>query len=130
MEHPAREEVASLDAYLKAKKYQLREAEFRLQVARANLSNVDRQLKKGMTSAYSRMLGELSVVEAEADRETRAAELKDIENTSGSSDASHGPDQSWRCPGPGGAGCPLFGGTTGHSGTRNRSAPLRDGPHG
>ena len=31
----AREDVASLDAYLKAKKYQLREAEFRLQVARA-----------------------------------------------------------------------------------------------
>ena len=71
--------MASLDAYLKAKKYQLREAEFRLQVARAFLSNVDRQQKKGVTSTYSRMLGELSVVEAEADRETRTAELKDME---------------------------------------------------
>ena len=71
--------MASLDAYLKAKKYQLREAEFRLQVTRAHLGDLDRQQKKGMTSAYVRMMGELSVVEAEADRETRAAELKDME---------------------------------------------------
>ena len=75
----AREDVASLDAYLKAKKAQLREAEFRLQVTQAHLGNLDRQQKKGMTSTYIRMLGELSVVEAEADRETRAAELKDVE---------------------------------------------------
>jgi hypothetical protein len=75
----AGEELASLDAYIKAKKYQLREAEFRIQVARAYLGNVDRQQKKGVTSTYTRMLGELSVVEAEADRETRAAELKDME---------------------------------------------------
>jgi len=75
----AREDVASLNAYLKAKKYQLRGAEFRLQVTRAHLTDLDRQLKKGVASTYVRMMGELSVVEAEADRETRSAELKDVE---------------------------------------------------
>ena len=58
---------------------QLREADFRLQVTQAHLGDLDRQQKKGMTSTYIRMLGELSVVEAEADRETRPAELKDVE---------------------------------------------------
>ncbi|MEJ7640478.1 MAG: hypothetical protein WKF75_21540, partial [Singulisphaera sp.] len=56
----AREDVSSLDANLKAKKAQLREAEFRLKVTLANLDNLDRQLKKGVTSTYVRMLGELS----------------------------------------------------------------------
>ncbi|MEJ7639594.1 MAG: hypothetical protein WKF75_16865, partial [Singulisphaera sp.] len=48
-------------------------------VARENLANLDRQQKKGVTSTYARMLGELSVVASEADRETRSAELKDVE---------------------------------------------------
>jgi hypothetical protein len=75
----AREDVASLVAYLKAKKYQLREAEFRLKVTRAHLADLDRQHKRSAASTYVRMVGELSVVEAEADRETRAAEVKDME---------------------------------------------------
>ena len=75
----AREDVSSLDAYLKAKKAQLREADLRLQVTKAHLGDLDRQLKRGVASTYVRMMGELSVVEAEADRETRLAELKDVE---------------------------------------------------
>ena len=76
----AREDVASLDAYVKAKQAQLREAEFRLQVTRSNLGRPRSAAEKGRDlDAYSRMMGELSVVEAEADRETRSAELKAVE---------------------------------------------------
>ena len=75
----AREDVASLEAYVKAKKAQLREADFRLQVTKAHLVDLDRQQKRGVASTYIRSMGELMVVEAETDRETRLAELKAVE---------------------------------------------------
>lgn len=75
----AREDVASLDAYVKAKKAQLREADFRLQVTKSHLVDLDRQQKRGVASTYIRSMGELMVVEAETDRETRLAELKAVE---------------------------------------------------
>ena len=75
----AREDVVNLEAWVKAKRAQLREADLRVAVIKERQSNLDRQKSKGYISGVVHNTGEVSVVEAEADRETRAAELKEVE---------------------------------------------------
>jgi hypothetical protein len=73
------EDVASLEAYLRAKAARVREADVRLALARDRQTALTRQRTKGIVSPMTQFQGDVSVAEADAERETRAAEHKDIE---------------------------------------------------
>ena len=75
----AREDIANLDAYVKAKAARLREADLRLALVQERQAGLVRQKSKGMVSGLTHYQGEVAVAEIEAERETRAAELKEVE---------------------------------------------------
>lgn len=76
----ALEEIACLEAALKAKAVQVRAAGLRVELNQMRLADLDRQHKKGLVSPVVRLQGQIFLAEAEAERETRLAELKDAES--------------------------------------------------
>lgn len=74
----AREDLSLLDAKLKAKTAQVREADLRIKRYQHQSVDLQRQRKKGISADAHVEIAELELARAEAERESRSAELLDI----------------------------------------------------
>jgi hypothetical protein len=75
----AREDVAYLEALLKAKQAEYHEAEIRYQASSAHKVDIDRQKQKGYASAFVVNQSALSIAEHQSQLEMRRVEQKDAE---------------------------------------------------
>jgi hypothetical protein len=75
----AREDVAYLEAYHRAKQAECRAAELRVAASLTYKADMDRQKKKGFTSTFQVRQGEIGLADSRSQLETRRVELKEAE---------------------------------------------------
>jgi hypothetical protein len=75
----AREDIAYLQAYHRAKQAECRAAELRVAASLTYKADMDRLKKKGLTSTSQVRQGEIGLADGQAQLETRRVELKEAE---------------------------------------------------